>query len=1232
MQVLSGWQPPLKKIKIDNRRVNATLTDFKFCVKLTASNAASVFFAVGNNFRKIAVTQNDGTTQLKVEVAYWDATEQVGVLWIKETLNGANAHLWLYADNNRPDNTSYVGFTGESAAQDVWGTMYDTVLTLEQEPDGTSGDIKDSTSSGNNFTSHNMGSGNLVSGDVEHGLYFNGVNEYLDGISSFESGDFTLSFFHSVAYLSMGEHTLFAKGDDYSPGGEGPEEHYYVVSMSDEMDGFVIIDDSMEKSFYKDSTESLITFIGYVTSGGEGTQYTLKIYENGSHVATKTSGSQIFPSISENLKIGLTDFSGDNPYTEYAIVPLKGRIYNVKINNSTNLFTSYDDGEDNWWLRAEYENLKGILVSLENADIATLTMPAICNFQMNVREDITMPEMSVNSYLDIKSPPLNGIVADIENDNISLHTSFDAGPIDVAVSIEMPAYADMDTHSGLGSQDVDICIYNNLQGERLGPAWIADIENHPIVAGTFFEISSGIQIDIVVGDMAVYTPFDFRKATVFGKQNTSIANTMNGDNSYLNLFASIGISPRVLGVINTMCSYSTQILSMLEIAKGDPSYTNYIITSLIKDSKTKFSIIQNTISSGENVSLLLYQELKGDFAKLFGNLSASITDGNNRVLEIPITLAEGQEKHTQINTTIMLNDETHSLYSMLRVDARDANAMVVSLEVPLPEGKSNILNALNVFSENGNKLPVSIQNIIDETTGNKSFSSLMAALESGEPLTPSFRSQDYKIFIDGINVTNRVKSARITSGKDVIHKSVSIPSMDADLYQSLSVYDRVGEQRIEIQIGSQFWLFLIEDISGDEVNFTITGRSLSALCDQGYNTNRHFTIDEPTSAKDVAESILPDGVILDWDTNIPDWILPENFEYTGYPITGLRQIAKIAGAIVQGKQDNTVSIEMKYSVRPIDMASHTPDATCDRSDNLLSISFQNEKGSGFDAIEIIGAGSDIQMPDIEVEEEPEIGHPAYLRIFWGTNTPPEHLDTWVTGGKIHSLGETTSEYGLASLSSGRDYSLDPMTDDLDRYVFKNGITSLQRPITEITFFRWIGDVLDQNGDVVDDPGYEFTAGEKELRMTNGGQWGIAEIIFNTTYHRYEIYDHYIKMLQAVFSLSDEDVIGVWVRMLRMDDLDAELGDNFAPGITDVNLTSEEIAVHRGTAFLDDSRYNRINRSISIPYDEDVHTENILYINNDVLQVSSNHYVKSCDIIIEGPKITQEIEAVEMVIE
>jgi hypothetical protein len=151
-----GWLGTWGKripLVIDRTKISAALTDFPVMIRLSDRSGindrdlTAIFTEIEESYDKIAITLGDGTTELKVEKAYWDdETEHLGVLFVKvpKVSPAENTLLFLYFDNDQSENTTNVGATGTAAAKAVWDANFMGVYHMQDAPNGA-GSLLDST-------------------------------------------------------------------------------------------------------------------------------------------------------------------------------------------------------------------------------------------------------------------------------------------------------------------------------------------------------------------------------------------------------------------------------------------------------------------------------------------------------------------------------------------------------------------------------------------------------------------------------------------------------------------------------------------------------------------------------------------------------------------------------------------------------------------------------------------------------------------------------------------------------------------------------------------------------------------------------------------------------------------------------------------------------------------------------------------------------------------------------
>jgi len=131
-----------------------------------------------NNRKKIAVATYSGS-QCYVEIEGWDPYAESAHLWTKvPTLTpGTDEVLYLYYDSNQPDNTTYVGDTGDAPAINAWDSNFKSVWHMAQDPIGAT--LDSILSDNNGISVGSMTSSDLVDGKIGKALDFDGSDDYV---------------------------------------------------------------------------------------------------------------------------------------------------------------------------------------------------------------------------------------------------------------------------------------------------------------------------------------------------------------------------------------------------------------------------------------------------------------------------------------------------------------------------------------------------------------------------------------------------------------------------------------------------------------------------------------------------------------------------------------------------------------------------------------------------------------------------------------------------------------------------------------------------------------------------------------------------------------------------------------------------------------------------------------------------------------------------------------------
>jgi hypothetical protein len=159
MSWLSDWKYRIK-LTVDSSVIDSDLTHFAIPITLgpvvgkNSYDASVIFDELGANSKKIAVTKDDGTTQIYVEVEGWDSINERGVLWVSKSdltiLAASDTILYIYFDNTQADNNSYVGDVGSRT--EVWKSVFKSLLHLKESGNGTANEYVDSTGNAHHGT------------------------------------------------------------------------------------------------------------------------------------------------------------------------------------------------------------------------------------------------------------------------------------------------------------------------------------------------------------------------------------------------------------------------------------------------------------------------------------------------------------------------------------------------------------------------------------------------------------------------------------------------------------------------------------------------------------------------------------------------------------------------------------------------------------------------------------------------------------------------------------------------------------------------------------------------------------------------------------------------------------------------------------------------------------------------------------------------------------------------
>lgn len=190
---------------IDATYVDSELTDFPIGIKLNAGDGFAGYGATDWQYLHATV----GGSECYVEVDVWDTTANIAVLWIKvPTVSSSSDTVINLAITDVLNTVTYVGETGDTAAQTVWDSNYVGVWHMSQDPSGGTDSILDSTVNANHGTPQvTMTSGDLIDGGFGKAIEFDGADDYVVSPTIVAQAEFTAE---QYAYISTS-----AEAQDY---------------------------------------------------------------------------------------------------------------------------------------------------------------------------------------------------------------------------------------------------------------------------------------------------------------------------------------------------------------------------------------------------------------------------------------------------------------------------------------------------------------------------------------------------------------------------------------------------------------------------------------------------------------------------------------------------------------------------------------------------------------------------------------------------------------------------------------------------------------------------------------------------------------------------------------------------------------------------------------------------------------------------------------------------------
>ena len=462
------------------------------------------------------------------------------------------------------------------------------------------------------------------------------------------------------------------------------------------------------------------------------------------------------------------------------------------------------------------------------------------------------------------------------------------------------------------------------------------------------------------------------------------------------------------------------------------------------------------------------------------------------------------------------------------------------------------------------------------------------------------------IYFDSENITSSVSSLIIDEAISYIHHQVTFISSDVRLYDIfMEKYQRtqVINLHVEVRIGTttNTYKFVVDSVqhSGNFL-YTFSGRSITALLDTPYSPEVEYQVcTESKLASEVfaeLRGMSPYSVNCEW--HLLDWMIPSGWTATGTPLQCMQSLVQIIeGTLHSNTQGDVLLAENLFACFPTELSSLPITLRIDTDKVVLEYEETQENGANYSSIVVEGNIEGNTAPLIMVDPEfpVEIGKPAYVRVYWGGNTPVD-TDFYATSGSCSSCG-TYTEY-------------------VSEYVaFISGESAVERPITAINSIEWIGLhsklVWEKNVQKLylayQDTDLPLPCKENDGTADDHSLFSkayrVAKICYKSTYERFKISD--LSVLELIFAISYY-LPGVSIHYI-IDGTD----DNPAPPQSSAYLTSEAALCEYAKNILGKTSFSYKQITITLPITHFIHPKDIIFLNSSMVSIIGILHVDAC---------------------
>jgi len=333
---------------IDSSLIDSTLTNFPVGIEI--GDVSFMADRSSTDWQNLHCTVSG--TECYVEVDVWDVSTPKAILHVKVASISSSADTVIDIRFGADNTTTYVGETGDTAAQNVWDSNFVAVYHMSQDPTGGSGCILDSTSNGNNGTpAGSMTSGDLVDSGFGKALDFDGTDDYISIAHDSSLALSTMTLMHHAKYSnSSGRQALTYKDYGDTDSGATNNANYQVSVEGDDDAISVWWENSVGNNGGHSTSASVVSNGQFYTITGILTSSLCSIYINESQSSSTSHSVTPNTSNTRPLLIGAenSSSSGINDLFE-------GQISEIRISNTARSAA---------WIKATNAVLQKTLVTL----------------------------------------------------------------------------------------------------------------------------------------------------------------------------------------------------------------------------------------------------------------------------------------------------------------------------------------------------------------------------------------------------------------------------------------------------------------------------------------------------------------------------------------------------------------------------------------------------------------------------------------------------------------------------------------------------------------------------------------------------------------------------------------------------------------------------------------------------------------------------------------------------